>query len=243
LLQWCEDLLAAVLAEGRAMCSELIAAGAAEQQQLSNLTAELLGRVATVQAVSQQLARSNQIKIDTQICTTGNHLLFKLAQSRRETARAKREGHHALENAQIDAQVEWSQRVEAARSEAEMAKENVKMIALDWQTRALQALGEVRSARETGERSAGDRVAHVRVRSAGAEGRDEGRARRRVRHAERAQAHHGPGAGPGGARARDHCGAAHDHQAAHVEQAANVRVPAEVPVQRQASAGQGGRGA
>ena len=72
-------------------------------------------------------------------------MLIKLAQSRRDAARARQAEEVALESAHMDAQREWGRRLDSALHEAERARQNVKMMALDSQTRALRALGEVRS--------------------------------------------------------------------------------------------------
>lgn len=69
-------------------------------------------------------------------------MVMELAQSRHDTQEALRDAEMALQSAQQDAQQEWAARIQTAQREAQLAKQNLKLMALDTQKRALQALGE-----------------------------------------------------------------------------------------------------
>jgi hypothetical protein len=69
---------------------------------------------------------------------------MQLASERRARARSEKQAELASSKAQIDAQREWGGRVQAAKREAERATENVKVLSIEAQKRALAALAEVR---------------------------------------------------------------------------------------------------
>jgi hypothetical protein len=79
-----------------------------------------------------------------QICRKGTVLLMQLASERRARARSERLSELATSKAQIDAQREWGGRMQAAKREAKRATENVKVLSIEAQKRALAALAEVR---------------------------------------------------------------------------------------------------
>lgn len=70
-------------------------------------------------------------------------MIMELAQSRRATLEARRDADRAMQSAQEEAQQEWANRVQASQREAQLARQNLKVMALDTQKRALQALSEV----------------------------------------------------------------------------------------------------